>query len=70
MLRDDISDKAFDSFLVPIGTVEISPAIHRRVVAFFCRVLWGRLNLPLAVIQASLQDADSFAAFPGSELPG
>jgi len=39
MLRDGKSGKAFDSFFVPIGTFEISPAIHRRVAVFFCRVL-------------------------------
>ena len=39
MLREDESYKAFDRFFVPFGTVEISPAIHRRVAQSSCRVL-------------------------------
>ncbi len=31
--------KTFDRFFVPIGTVEISPAIYRRVAESSCRVL-------------------------------
>jgi hypothetical protein len=39
MLRDGESTKEFDSFFVPIGTVESSPAIHRQVAQGFYRVL-------------------------------
>jgi hypothetical protein len=35
MLRDGESSKELDSFFVPVGTVEISPAIHRRVAQGF-----------------------------------
>lgn len=31
MVRGGKSSQAFDSLFAPIGTVEISPAIHRRV---------------------------------------
>jgi len=39
MLRDGESYKAFDRFFVPIGTVDISAAIYRRVAKPCCRVL-------------------------------
>jgi len=35
MLRDGKSSKAFDSFFVPAGTVEISAAFQRRVAEPF-----------------------------------
>lgn len=67
MLRGDGSSATFDSFFVPIGTVEIRPAFQRRVAQIFQPRPVGTPEL--AGIQASLQDADLFAAFPGSKLP-
>jgi hypothetical protein len=44
MLCDGESTKELDSFFVPIGTVESSPAIHRRVARGYLPPLFPAVN--------------------------
>lgn len=62
MLRNDKLGIEPGNLNVPIGTVDISQAIHRRVRAMNRRVPQGRLNFPLT--QTSLRDADLLSASP------
>ena len=68
MLRDWESGNQFDNFFVPKGTVENSPAIHRRVGM-------GVLPRPGGTLESATDSSvppgrGSRAAFPGSQLPG